>query len=627
MIKNWTLKQFKSVFEQTNLDIAPLTIFTGANNSGKSTIIQSMLLTAQTIQNPVYSRAVVLNGHIARLGTFEDIATNKSETKEISIGFELSPTAKGPRAARVFMGNQHKKNIDETFISCNYTFTTEGTEDVEVVNLNPILNSCSIKLHSDSGNRVEEVKIERRDNLDFVKGLGVTEKYIDSFEDALQYEVIKMPSYNRDRMRYYRKFPNNGKTVGASLQHFLPNKITLIYDLIEEDIDNLVRMCIYPGSYYYRSTEVKEVNEYLNDKLCNFILDVIKDIFKTSEEKYSQRRYEQVEKSIERLTSDFKLDRLIRCYNTLMAHDQKKYSSLMEEKESKLKDLAKANKLSELALFSADLPDYAYFATDYIIEFFANNVKYLGPLRDEPKPIYPHTGTTDSRDVGYRGEHTAAVLEIHKNTKVNYITPPEFNQSANVPELKSDELINAVLDWLNYMGVVSNVKTIDRGKLGHELKVSTNDDDEWHDLTHVGVGVSQVLPILVLSLLAPKGSTLIFEQPELHLHPRVQTRLADFFVSMSNLGKQCIVETHSEYLINRLRYHAVVSEDSNFTEKIIMYFVEKELGKSKYKPVKINKYGVIEEWPKGFFDENEETSAAIIKAAMNKRKKESQQKQ
>ncbi len=101
----------------------------------------------------------------------------------------------------------------------------------------------------------------------------------------------------------------------------------------------------------------------------------------------------------------------------------------------------------------------------------------------------------------------------------------------------------AVIDWLQYLGVANSVSSRDQGKLGHELKVALSDTDSTHDLTHVGVGVSQVLPILVICLLADRDSTLVFEQPELHLHPKVQTLLGDFFLSMALINKQCIVET------------------------------------------------------------------------------------
>lgn len=90
MIASWRLKNFKSVAEETELEFLPLTIFSGANNSGKSTVIQSILLTTQTIQNAVVERPVVLNGHMARLGSFTDLVSGANESKHITIGFSLS---------------------------------------------------------------------------------------------------------------------------------------------------------------------------------------------------------------------------------------------------------------------------------------------------------------------------------------------------------------------------------------------------------------------------------------------------------------------------------------------------------------------------------------------------------
>ena len=140
-----------------------------------------------------------------------------------------------------------------------------------------------------------------------------------------------------------------------------------------------------------------------------------------------------------------------------------------------------------------------------------------------------------------------------------------------------------------------------------------------HDLTHVGVGVSQVLPILVMCLLAEPDTTLIFEQPELHLHPKVQTLLGDFFLSMSLLGKQCVLETHSEYLINRLRFRAAASTSDEIAKNIVMYFVEKPADKSVFRRVIVNEYGAITDWPDGFFDQSQDEAEGILKAATRKR--------
>lgn len=81
-----------------------------------------------------------------------------------------------------------------------------------------------------------------------------------------------------------------------------------------------------------------------------------------------------------------------------------------------------------------------------------------------------------------------------------------------VPEPITRTLEAAVVDWLHYLGVAESIQSHDKGKFGHELVVSVAGGKRHHDLTHVGVGVSQVLPILVASLLADPDTTLVFEQ-------------------------------------------------------------------------------------------------------------------
>ena len=205
-------------------------------------------------------------------------------------------------------------------------------------------------------------------------------------------------------------------------------------------------------------------------------------------------------------------------------------------------------------------------ATVYLNRFFATQLRYLGPLRDEPKPLYPLAPNVDPADVGNRGEHTAAVFDLHKKKFVRYLPSAHFENPDIDTEPTTRTLETAVFDWLRYMGVAESLVTRDRGKLGHELQVTTAGTRKPHDLTHVGVGVSQVLPILVMCLLAEPDTTIIIEQPELHLHPKVQTLLGDFFLSMALLGKQIIVETHSEYIINRLRFRAAAAQGQRRTQ-------------------------------------------------------------
>jgi len=267
------------------------------------------------------------------------------------------------------------------------------------------------------------------------------------------------------------------------------------------------------------------------------------------------------------------------------------------------------------------LPTALTDAVSYLDGFFSTSVKYLGPLRDEPKALYPLATTSDPSDVGLRGEFTAAVLDLHKDRPTRYVPTANFATPAVKHDTTVRSLYAAVTDWLQYLGVAEQVDTRDLGKLGHELKVSVAKGSKLQDLTHVGVGVSQVLPILVMSLLAEEDTTLIFEQPELHLHPKVQTLLGDFFLSMTFVGKQCLVETHSEYLINRLRFRAASAPaERSLLELAKIYFLEKKEGVTAVKEVKINEYGAILDWPEGFFDQSQAEAEEILRAASTKRR-------
>jgi predicted ATPase len=245
-------------------------------------------------------------------------------------------------------------------------------------------------------------------------------------------------------------------------------------------------------------------------------------------------------------------------------------------------------------------------------------VKYLGPLREEPKAIYPIQSTSDPQDVGLHGEHTAAVLHRNRFLEIQYIPTSNFGEKPGDAQAVTIALEEAVFNWLEYLDVAKKINTSDEGKFGYSLKVIMGEGSVSHDLTHVGVGVSQVLPIVVMCLLATPDTTIILEQPELHLNPKVQTRLADFFLSMAMLRKQCLIETHSEYLINRLRLRSALAEGTSVSELLKLYFVEKTGGLTTYRDVRINEYGTIRDWPKGFFDQNQREIEAIILAASEK---------
>ncbi len=632
MIKTWTIEKFKSVSRKTSLDVAPLTIFSGENSSGKSTVIQSLLLTMQTLQSPVNNRAVILNGHVVKLGTFNDIVSDGCSSDFVSIGFELVPQKDDHLNSFVdvnrsfYMSSVAKQNEIIT-VAGSYTFSSNGiNEKKETLQLQPSLEDCSIKVLYKEGESINEedtVIVKSKKTIDQrMEYYKLSDMYTQQNEIAtLEYEVAspKKTNFERDFLR----LRSGGQIAGVSFMHFMPDMLSIVFDATEEDARRLVEGFIYIDEFRYREFSEDTLNSIdlkFREIITNTVIDTVHSYAeKTVLPDARTRKYLQL---CDNLRSNFSIKTLQSLY-VMLPQIRQELVRRLGEKYQELMDIVKEGKEPQFRMAFSPLNRLTRFAVSYAQQFFASRVKYLGPLRDEPKPLYPISGAIDTKEIGFKGEHTAAVLDAYKDTIIHYISSNNFNNNTELPSPKSDTLQNAVLDWLNYMGVASSVDTIDKGKLGHEMRVTTQGSDHFHDLTHVGVGVSQVLPILVLALLADRGSTMIFEQPELHLHPRVQSRLADFFLSMTLLNKQCIVETHSEYMINRLRYRAVISNHYRIPENVVIYFAEKREGRSEYKPIRINNFGVIDGWPKGFFDETEENSRAILMESMLKRKKES----
>jgi predicted ATPase len=623
MIKSLALQRFKSVRDRTELPMGPLTIFAGVNNSGKSTIIQSILLTVQTLQMPVQERPITLNGHILRLGTFDDIVSSGHADEPINIGFSMADFEDYeslPRSAQRRLppsGIRRRTLAAMESLTCEFSFSAKGTnQQKEILQLQPNVEECSIQVRLKPEAPLANTGVSVRRRTEDPKAVASELQLLEfTTRDlrALEYKVVSGPG----KVERPYSYLSEGQLVGVSLFHFLPRFLLFTYDAVEENARQILRAFTAPHEPWEEELDegdfagLPEQFKTLLMEACETIaVKAIKDnplIVRT-----------RIMNRLAELRENFSPVNYLKVLSVFSPPERTVAYQLISERQSQLVNLARRGHGPMYKTRIQPLPDPLDTAADLFVSFFQNDVKYLAPLRDEPKPVYPLSGATDPTDVGFRGEHTAAVLELNRNRLVEYIGSAKIATQAQNQQHTFATLYEAVLDWLSYMGVVSDVSTTDRGKLGHELKVAADDSKCLRDLTHVGVGVSQVLPIVVCSLLAERGSTLIFEQPELHLHPRVQSRLADFFLSMIFLGKQCIVETHSEHLINKLRQQ-VASSSEPIAQKIKIYFVEFANGTSTYRPVEITSSGNIREWPKGFFDEGEELATEILRAGIAKR--------
>jgi len=621
MITKWKLKNFKSVRESTDLVFGPLTILAGSNSSGKSTVIQSILLINQTLSSRISSRSVVLNGPLVKLGQFDDLKSFNSNQKNISIGWEIIPKEKSDLLSSPKISKNRFLFMRENKFSkicCDLKFDAKAMgENPNVSQLQPkiVSNYLQWGIMEGGEEKYYEISINRSRNIK-----GKIKKYEDitniereSYFHSFEYDV----NVNQNLIKDLEERQLSFEIIGIRLRHFLPIAFLVVYDNNEILAHQIAtRICNLWKPFYRRLLDEDDMNDDDNNESLEIpirVLELVRNQFDQS----LQEKFNNINQSAPTIKE------LLSVLKSLTVQQRREYLEKIENNDlfNSIVKVVKEEKGEDYQLRYDRVP-YRKNVSGYVQSYFSFNINYLGPLRDEPRPLYPLAPGNDPYDIGIKGEHTAAVFDLYKDKEVVFIKSDCFKSASVKPHIETQSLKSAIIDWLTYLDVAEDVISQDRGKIGHELKVTTEGSSKGQDLTHVGVGISQVLPILVMCLLADPYSTIIIEQPELHLHPKVQSLLADFLLSMTMLEKQCIIETHSEYIINRLRFRAAAADETTISDLMKIYFVEKKNGQSTFRSVDVNKYGAIMDWPEGFFDQSQSEAEEILRAATKKHKVE-----
>ncbi|MCK4660597.1 MAG: DUF3696 domain-containing protein [Phycisphaerae bacterium] len=241
----------------------------------------------------------------------------------------------------------------------------------------------------------------------------------------------------------------------------------------------------------------------------------------------------------------------------------------------------------------------AGFLSDLELEFeqMLGRIYYLAPLREFPKRDYRWSGG-EPTDVGRRGELSVDAL-LAGRERGRAISPGYKKKKQTIEE--------RVAYWLRELGLIDafSVRRIAEDSNLYEVRVAKGKGGAEVLIPDVGFGVSQVLPVLVLCYYAPEGSTLLFEQPEIHLHPSVQSGLADVFIDVAkNRRIQVIVESHSEHLLNRLQRRIAEGGDSDrgtTDDQVALYFCEAGRAGSTLTLLDVDLFGNIRNWPPDFF--------------------------
>jgi len=229
-------------------------------------------------------------------------------------------------------------------------------------------------------------------------------------------------------------------------------------------------------------------------------------------------------------------------------------------------------------------------------EFSAYSVNHMGPLRASPQRYY--------------------ILDQEA-----YALSPDFSKGESIVQaLKTNRTLKSkVGKWLDAFGFDINVERSE--EVIHHLKVSQNKLDL--NIMDVGFGISQILPILVQCFFAKEDSLTTIEQPEIHLHPQMQAQLANLFVEVSTEKKRnLIIETHSEYMLRRLRrLVADPAYDKVNANNVGIYFFEgKDLSAGKdyvmVRELPMSATGQFE-WPKLFYETEMDDNLKFIQFQMN----------
>jgi len=612
MLKSWSIENFKPIVNSGELKLAPVTVLAGRNSSGKSSLLQSILMIAQTLSNRVVDRPLLPNGPIVQLGTFEDILNKSSLVKTLTVSFKLD----------IYQNlNLPDSEPSELFINSVYikaTFNSGKRNDIshsaieasKVLLKSIVLNIQGEDLISYWYDEENDEEWGQKIQFDFSCRKLTEEESIHFLENVIS-DYLRLVPLVQEQTYYVGNFEPNINSIGSclvGLSHFLPTHLVEKLDFemdykqkLEEIID---RLFLFGHLGRLSALQILDINAALPEDLKDEILIVCKSLNIRS--KFTGQTYNELAawyRSFKKLSlkkrNAFKEQLKIIIVRHLIQ------DSLKTNVDQKTKEVLKPiRRRSEVMLLDGAITE--------VTRFFASKIRYLGPLRADPQASQKFAPSSELDDVGAKGEYAAAVYDANQNAIINWYNP--HNKQAEAGTLKE-----ALDSWVRYLGIANQVKIEAAGQSGFSWWVVSEEDDVAFPLSAVGVGVSQILPILVMGLLSPSGTLLMVEQPELHLHPSVQARLGDFFIGLSKCKKQCLIETHSENLVSQLRYH-IVEAGGTENSNCMIYFVDQdEKGAASFEQVEISPNGNILNWPDGFFDETMRQEDRITSASLRKR--------
>ncbi len=246
-------------------------------------------------------------------------------------------------------------------------------------------------------------------------------------------------------------------------------------------------------------------------------------------------------------------------------------------------------------------------------ETLMGRIRYLGPLRQPSDREYRWSGSAPE-SIGPKGENAVQVMLAGLKQKA------KRGQKVSLGQV----LHELARRWMGRLGVADefSLEPIDKDGRFYQVSLKIRGASHRVSIADVGVGVSQVLPVIVHLYFAPPGSILLFEQPEIHLHPSVQASLADLFLEAAEvMGHQILVESHSEHFLVRMQRRIAEAElPLACRENVKLYSCRVGPNGSEAAELALDEYGKIDNWAPDFFGDTLGDREAIMRATFARKK-------
>ncbi|NBO66035.1 MAG: hypothetical protein EBU88_14540 [Acidobacteria bacterium] len=249
--------------------------------------------------------------------------------------------------------------------------------------------------------------------------------------------------------------------------------------------------------------------------------------------------------------------------------------------------------------------------------------RYIGPLR-APARRYYLTRFDGGNESDPSGDFLPYILR-----DLPRLSPVVNRRGVDATQDRTEPLQDALNYWLHFLRTgnraqgdesLNEIEALQTKSVLVEIKLVGPRSAGAHSIADSGFGYSQVLPILVSVLLSSPDETILIEQPELHLNPSLQVRLAEFFAAMIKTHRQIILESHSEHIVNAIRVLAAEDASGALAPLCKLYYIDSESSPLAVRSLDIEPNGNVPDWPASFFGEAASLVGRLLRAQRRFRK-------